>query len=339
VTKPEPVLTCHYVSDGEVGRRMTRDRRRRMRHPALLGSTVVLGLALGEGASFLSYTDSLPEYLGRVLWIGFVWGVCWIAAVALFTAALVLPLVRWRERRVAAQYPAGSVTEVRLDTYALVILRPSGERSELAYEGIRRVRTFGSLQAIYLRGSRWPELLPTGALTEEALSRLHERMRGAPPTTEVGVTADATRTFAVPAGWAAHVAGVYARANLRRPAFLLRFGLVCLAILVVAVLDSWWWALVVPVLFAVVVLGGYVPTLRMLRGVLPDGSTATSEVLGDRLVYRNASGVREIRYADIRGVDVRGDVVLMRLTTPRGVGVLPRALIPDDLLQRLHGVA
>jgi hypothetical protein len=77
----------------------------------------------------------------------------------------------------------------------------------------------------------------------------------------------------------------------------------------------------------------------MLDRVVPDGSVATTDVFEDRLVSRNAGGVREIRYADVRAIEVRGDVVLIRMTTERNVGVIARALIPDELPQRLRGVA
>jgi hypothetical protein len=318
-----------------MARRLSQERWKRLRHPALLVSVVVFGVAFGLSASFLTYQDSLPKYLGRVVLIGLLWGLYWILAIALLTPAIMVPLGRWRGRRTASQYPAGSVTEVLLGTEDLVIVRPSGDRSEIAYARIRQVRTFGSLQAIYLRNTYWPTTLPTGALTEEALAHVHERMYGAPPAPDSLMTADPTRTFVAPPGWATHVAGVYTRANLGRPAFLVRFGLISLALLVLAVLVSPWCALVIPVLFVVVVLGGYVPTLRMLRRVVPDGSVATIEVLEDRVVYRNAGGAREIRYADVRSVAVRDDIVLMRLTTPRGAGVMPRALVPDDVLHRL----
>jgi hypothetical protein len=340
----DAVLTCRYVSDGEVGRRASRDRWKRLRHPALLLATAVVGGLVGVGASVITYHGSLPEYLGRVVVIGLIWGVYWILALALFTAALVFPLARWRERRISAQYPAGSVTEILLGAEDLVIVRPSGDRSEIGYRGVRRVRTFGSLQAIYSRSSFWPELLPTGALTEEALTYLDDRMRGDRPGSvddaKNDVTqADVTRSFVVPPGWAAHVAGVYTRSVLRRRAFLVRFGLVAMALVVLAALESPWWALLIPSFLAVTALSVYVPTRRMLDRVVPDGSVATTDVFEDRLVSRNAGGVREIRYADVRAIEVRGDVVLIRMTTERNVGVIARALIPDELPQRLRGVA
>ncbi len=150
--------------------------------------------------------------------------------------------------------------------------------------------------------------------------------------------ADVTRSFVVPPGWAAHVAGVYTLASLRHRAFLLRFGLVAMALVVLAAVESPWWALVVPGFLAVVALNTYVPTRRMLDRVVPDGSVATTDVFEDRLVSRNVGGVREIRYADVRALEVHGDVVLIRMTTERA-RLIARALVPEELLQRLRGVA
>src|SRR3954454_945301 len=128
VPTSDPLTTCRYVSDGRLARRITRESWARLRRPSLLVSFVAFGVALGVVGSLSSNAGSLPDHLGRVLLIGVVWGVGWLMIVTALAAVVVVPLVRWRERRIAAQYPGGSVTEIAVGADALMVVRPSGKR-------------------------------------------------------------------------------------------------------------------------------------------------------------------------------------------------------------------
>lgn len=332
----DPLTTCRYVSDGRLARRITRESWARLRRPWVLVSFVAFGLALGVVGSLSANAGSLPDQLGRVLLIGVIWGVGWLVVVAGLAAVVVVPLVRWRERQIAAQYPVGSVTEIAVGVDGLVVVRPSGKSAEIPYPAIRAVRTYGSLLAIRTRGRVWPELLPTGALSEVALEYLTVRAQGAWPAGGIVTSGEGTRRFVVPPGWAGHIAAVYTMRSLRRPSFLLRFGLVAVVLLVVAALEDPAWALVVPGLLVVLLVGVYVPTRRNAERALPEGSTATTEFREDGFVSRNAAGAREILYADIRSVVIRGDVLVMALRSGP-TRLFPRALFPDEVLDHLAG--
>jgi hypothetical protein len=230
------------------------------------------------------------------------------------------------------------VTEIAVGADALMVVRPSGKRTEIPYPAIRLVRTYGSLLAIRTRGRVWPELLPTGAMSEEALEYLTARAQGAWPAGDLVTSGEGTRRFVVPPGWAGHLAAVHTMRALRRPTFLLRFGLVALVLLVVAALVDPAWALVVPGLLVVLLVGVYAPTRRNAERALPEGSAATTEFLEGGFVSRNAGGAREILYADVRSVVIHGDVSVMALRSGR-TRLFPRALFPDEVLDHLAGQA
>jgi len=331
----DPVTTCRYVSDGRLARRITREGWARLRRPWVLVSFVAFGVALGVVGSLSTNAGSLPDHLGRVLLIGVIWGIGWLVVVAALAAVVVVPLVRWRERRIAAQYPTGSVTEIAVGVDGLVVVRPSG-KTEIPYAAIRLVRTYGSLLAIRTRGRVWPELLPTAAMSEVALEYLTVRAQGAWPAGGIVTSGEGTRRFVVPRGWAGHIAAVYTMRSLRRSSFLLRFGLVALVLLVVSALVDPAWALVVPGLLIVLVVGVYVPTRRNAERALPEGSTATTEFREDGFVSRNVGGAREILYADIRSVMIHGDVLVMALRSGPN-RLFPRALFSDEVLDHLAG--
>ena len=62
---------------------------------------------------------------------------------------------------------------------------------------------------------------------------------------------------------------------------------------------------------------------------------ATTHVLDDRVVSRNAGGEREIRFDDVRSVEVSGDVLLLELLSQPGRMLIARELVPDDMLAGL----
>jgi hypothetical protein len=330
----DPPGTYRYVADGRFPRRLTRERWARVLDPRVLAAFLAVSLLLGVGLSLVANAHSLPHHLARVVLIGVVWGLGWLLVVALLSAALLVPLAMVREQQIAAQYPAGSVTEITLGAEDLVVVRPSGEHRMMPYAAIRLVRTYGSTLAVRGRGRFWPLVLPTGALPPQAVDHLAARAGIAPSVTVIEPTGGQMRQFTVPEGWSEHMARVYVASTLKRRTFALRFGSTALVLLVLGVLVSWWWALVVPVLLAVVLVGAYVPTRRRLAAALPPGSEATTEVFEDRLVSRNAGGGREIRYADVEAVTVRRDVAMLRLTSG-SVLLLARSLVPDEVLARV----
>lgn len=335
MTAPDALATYRYVSDGELARRVTRERWARLRNPLVLVHFVAAGLALGVVASLTSNAASLPAYLGRVLLIGVVWGAGWLVVVALLTVALLGPLARLRERQVDRQYPEGSVTAVALGAEELVIARPSGIRTDVPYRAVARVRRYGSLLAIQSRGRLMPELLPQELLPDEAIEFVHARVRGTWPVVD-REAGEPTRSFVVPPGWAAHAAAVFTAGTLRRRGFLVRLAVAVLLSVLLALAVGRGWALVGPALMTVVAALTFARTHRGMARALPSGSVATTEFLEDRFISRNAGGAREIRYADISSLEIRGDVVVLTFLTTRSRLVIARALIPADVLERLH---
>jgi hypothetical protein len=201
------------------------------------------------------------------------------------------------------------------------------------------VKPTGSLLVLCLgkSGIRM-ELLPTGLLPDHVVAYVTARSRGLSPVPVEEPTSEGARRFVVPPGWAEHIARIYTASALRRPQVLRRVGLATFVIVGVAALVGPLWALAVPLLWALLVFSIYEPLRANARRDAPEGSLMTTEFLEDRIIYRNTGGQREFRYSDVVQVDVRGDVVLMRLRT-RQTGVLARALFPDDVLARLLAVA
>lgn len=70
---------------------------------------------------------------------------------------------------------------------------------------------------------------------------------------------------------------------------------------------------------------------------MPTGSVATIGFLDDRFISRTARWAREIRFDDIRALDVWGDGVLVETASESGKIAIARALIPDDALDHLRG--
>ena len=330
-----PATTYRYTSDGRLATDLHRDGAAQLRNPLLWVSLVVVGLLLGIGASLATNVASLPHYLGRVLLIGVVWGLGWVVVVLVLIGALVLPLVKVVTRGLGERlFPEGSVTEVELGDDSLVIKRPTRTRS-MRYRAIFRVRATGSFLRVERRGRLVAELLPLGMLPDDAIEFIRTRARGAWPVTALG-EGNPDRQVVVPVGWAAHVAASYTRAMTRSAGHWTRLGVALLVSALLAVVAGTSWLLVAPVWALLSVTVTYARTRRAIASALPTGSVATTEFLEDRFISRNAGGVREIGFADIRSVDVRGDVVLLRLTARRETLAIARALLPEDQLQHMR---
>jgi hypothetical protein len=328
--------TYRYVSDGSAPGVLDRLAATRLRHPAVLGVLVIFWLGFGVLASLSVNAASLPDHLGRVLLIGLGWGLAFLLLTVGLILCLVLILRRvFTARVIAPRFPAGSLTEVALGAETLAVRRPNGTR-EIPYRRIVAVRQHGSFLMLHARGQVVAEVLPAEMLPDDAVVFIRARARGAFPAATVPEAGEPTRTFVVPDGWPARVAAAHTRAALGRPATLARIGL---AVLAVALLAWWagpWWLLAVPIMVLTLTTASYLQARRMAESVLPPGSVASSEVYEDRLVVRNAGGVREIRFDDVRSVDVRGDVLLLSLASRRGTLLLARALVPDDALVLLR---
>ena len=331
MTTPQPVATYRFEADAGLAARLYGERLRRLRHPGLLVALLVSGLVLGVGASVLTNAAVWSYYPGRILLIGVVWGLCWVLVVLLSVVVLLLPLVKViNGRSVRKRYPPGSVTEVEIGEDELVVRRPSGSRS-LPYAQIRKVRRFGSIVSVEVRGRFLPELLLTELLPEEAVEVVRARAGRRPRVREPGVGLEddePTRRMVVPPGWAAHLAAVHTRRAVRGRRFWARVGLLTLAATVLAALAGPAWLMAVPALALVIVLATYAQARRAIGAALPAGSVATTQVLDDRFVSRNAGGTREIRFDDVRSVEVSGDVLLLELASQPGNMLIARDWSP-----------
>jgi hypothetical protein len=335
VTIPDSTRTYRYVADGRLATGSGRQALARLLRPRVLTSFVLIGLLVGVGLSVSAYDASLRDHPGRVLFIGAVWGVAWMVTVATIVGVLVVPAVSVANRRMVSRlFPEGSVTEVELDRDGFVIRRRTGTRS-IPYRSLVRVRTSGSLLRLELRGRPVAELLPRELLPDDVLELLRARSRDVWPTTATVGQGTPDRTMVVPTGWATRVAAAATTAALRRTGFWLRSGLVLLAsvLLAIAVDPRWLLLGLVPPLLSLALT--YTGTRRNVAAVLPAGSVASTEFLEDRFVSRNMGGAREIRFDDIRSIDVRGDVVFLGLVSRRSPLVIARVLVPDDQLARL----
>ncbi|WP_151081821.1 hypothetical protein [Nocardioides cynanchi] len=335
MTAPVPSPTYVYVAEADLADRLRREASARLRRPLPVGILLVFGLVLGIVSSLITNAASLPTYRGRVLLIGVVWGLVWAAAVVVLTAVLVVPVSRWLiGRRVARDYPEGSVTEVELGAEALVVTRPTGTRT-FPYREITRVRPIGSWLAIVRRGRLVADLLPQGVLPEPAVDLIRARARGVAPTAVDRWDGEPTRQMVVPPGWAAHLAAVHTRTSLTSRRFLVRTAIASLVSLLPALVLAPAWLVAGPVLALLNAGVTYVQTRSSLSTALPSGSVASTEVLADRLVSRNAGGTREIPFDQVRSAEVHGDVVFLMLEGVRGRLLIARDLLPDDLLDRL----
>lgn len=336
MTTSGPGATFRHVADGSSLPGLHRVALVPLRSPRALAVLVLVGLALGVWAAAVSI-DRPGSHLGAVLYAGVVWGLLWTVAVASVVLLLVVPVALVLNRRtVRRQFPSGSVTEVELGRDALVLRRPTGF-SAVPYRSIYKVREIGPLLRIEVRGRTRAELLPLGLLPAEAIGFLRAKARGTWPVLVPEGSGEPTRQLVVPTGWAGHVAAVRTRELASDTAFWLRLTLVLLLSLPLTWLGGPWWAATAPVAGLVALGLTYAQTRRIIARAQPTGSLASTDFLADRYVSRSVGGVREVRYADIRSLDFRGDVALVRLVHTPGPLLMARALIPDEVLERLPG--
>jgi hypothetical protein len=328
--------TYRYVSDGSLLDGMHRDGLARLLNPLVVSGFVVACLGFGVVLSLVTYESSLPTYLGKVLLIGLFWGALELLAVVVCVAVMV-PTVRVLSRRVLARnYAAGLVTEVDLGDDALVVRRAAGSRT-VPYGTVAQIKRRRAFLSIAVRGSLRPVLLPAEILPDDALDYVRTRSRGRVPAASVPpVAGEPSRRFVAPAGWAAHLAAVHLRSTLTGRAFWTRLGVALAVTGVAAVLGHPAWLVLAPAFAVLFVAVSYVQARRAFASAVPDGTEATTEFLEDRFISRNHGGVREIRYDDVRSVEVHGDVVRLRIGSLPGAMLIARALVTDDGLERLR---
>jgi hypothetical protein len=330
----EPAFgTYEYVAHGSLGRGPIRQRMARFEKPWLWAAYVVFWLAFGLVSALVTYSTSLPYYPRRVIEIGVLWGLEFLAAASLAIGLMLAWLVHHEKRGLARRFEVGSVTTVRVDEDGLELTGRRGTRL-LPYSDIRSLLRAETFVLLICRRRPRSEPLPASLLPAALVEYVEMRALGVRPVTTPEPHGDHVRRFVVPEGWARHLARVYAREVLRPPMVWLRFGL---AELVVVALTIWVHpalGILVPLLLAGLLVGAYLPTLRNLTPRLPAGSVATTELFEDHFVSRNQGGAREFRYADVVSAQVRGDVVLLR-TASAPPWLIARSLLPDDVLDRL----
>lgn len=331
-------MTYRYVADGRLESELDRIAVARLKQPRLWIALAIVTLAYGVGSLLVANAASLPSSLGRVVLVGVGVGLAMFALIALVIVAA-FPLAKVANRRlVGRHFVRGSVTEVELADDALVIRRPTGVRT-VPYRKVFRVRPFRStFLRVERRGRLAAELLPLGLLPDETIEFIRARSRGTWPASTPFGEGQPARQMVIPPGWASHVAAVHTLEALKGREFRTR---VALALVVSLALSAWagsTWLAITAVFAILAVVVTYVRARRSMAISVPTGSVATTEFLEDRFVSRNAGGAREVRDHDIRAVDVRGDVVLLRLASQRGRFYIARALFPDEQLERLRDV-
>lgn len=336
MTPSNPTTTYRYVADDSMLPSLSREAWVRARDPRLSLCLVILGLVLGVSASLITNAASLPHYLVEVLLIGVALGLIWILGVALIIVIVVVPLATVVNRRMAKRlFPPESVTEVELGPEGLTIRRRSGSRS-MPYRTIRRVRTSPAYVVIEARSRPFGELLPRGLLPDSAVEEIRARSRGVWPAGTTRDEGDLTRQMVVPPRWAAHVAALHIRGLLVSARFWVRGSFSLVLAVPSAVISGPAWLLLTPAFALFLVTWSYVQTRRAVGAALPPGSLATSHVEEDRLITHSHGGSREIPYDNVRSVDVRGDVVFVRLVDWPVPLAIARTLIPDEALGNLR---
>jgi hypothetical protein len=337
VTTSGPGATYRYVADGRLAQETLSKGRARARSPLAVATLVVVGLTLGVATSLSVNAASLPTYRSRVVLIGVVWGLAWALLGAAIIAVLVGPVAAVVARRtIGRTFAVGSVTEVELAEDALVLRRPTGIRT-VPYRRIFRLRKAGMWLRVEVRGRVLAELLPVGLLPDAAIDYVRARARGASPLADVGDQGRPDHEWVVPAGWAAHAAATHARETLRTRRFWIRVGIALLVAASLAAVAGPAWLLVVPLFASLFVAVTYGQARKAVAAVLPTGSVASTRFLDDRFVSSNAGGTREISYDDVRRADLRGDVVVLTLSSQRGRMLIARDLVPDEIREQFAG--
>jgi hypothetical protein len=314
-----------------MARDVSRDTVGRMRRPLPWAAAAVLSFTVGSVSSYRGNRASLPYYRAEVIRIAVGWGLVFVvlmAAAALLGLALSVTQLR---RRAVRLYPEGAETEVELTEEALVLRRASGVRS-IPYADIRTVKPRERVLWIVVSRRPLAEPLPADLLPPAAVDAIRARSRGAVPASTAPAPTGPLRQIVVPQHWASHVAAATVRRHLRRPRFWTRLALGIVVSIPMAVIGGRAWLAVAPVLALLSLAVAFVQTRRVITWALPPGSTTSAEIHHDRVISRSVRWTRDIPLADIRRIDVRGNVVFFEMTTRPPLLALARELVPADLI-------
>lgn len=335
MTDPGTPVTYRYLSDGQMPIGVDRDTMARVNRPLAWSATALVGFGLGFSLLLDANRASLPYHRGEVVLFSLLSGLV-VALVAVVAGLVGLMIGRAVNRAHTRRlFPTGSVTELRLEQDAVVLTRPATTRT-IPYDRVRRVRRYEHTRWVVVRGRPLVEVLPASLLPDEAVEILEARAAGAQPLTWSSAPTGPVRDLVVPDEWAAHVAGLTVQATLRTPRFWARLGLAVLVSVVVVYGAGPMWLAVVPALALLSLTVAYLRTRAALSRAMPSGSIASIEALDDRLVSRTARWTRDIRFDEVRGVDVRSDVVFLTMTSAPRRLALARELLPDAVLERFR---
>ena len=341
---PIPGPVFRYVADGRLPKAAARAKIRLLRHPVALALLGSVGLVYGVYVAVSGYDIAPSQEPGRFVATTLAWGAGLLLLVAILLVVLV-PLVHVSVRRQTRRlFPSGSVTEVELGADELAVRRhlPTGsDRSRtLAYRDLFRVRATPPLVRLEVAGSFRHEVLPAGLLPDDAVAFIQARKRGVWPSSSgaaaapEGAPSEGTREWVVPHGWAAHVARVYAREQLRGRRYWVTTAFVMLVSGALATRFGPIWLAAGAALCLLPLLAVYVQARRELGLVLLEGSVASTEIVDGTLVSRNTGGVRRLRLEDVTSVRVRGDVVVVRTAVDRASLLFARELMPPEILTK-----
>ena len=242
----------------------------------------------------------------------------WMRTIALRPGSLVR--VEWRDHDLAVHRPASTV----VFQYAGMELAGTSERLTMLWVH----NTLGSKRRSVLS-------LPSALVPPEAVARFqHAGPAGEDPFD----AAELPNVFRVPAGWPR---ASYKLSAARKAAlgFLLLIEVLLLAVLVAA--RAWGYLAVALPVLAVGIWWARSFAFRMARRRLPLGSVAGADFAGGRIRLALPDQRLDLPESRLRNVlPVGADVVLFLFKRSHGGPVpVPRALVPDEEIDRLRRVA
>ncbi|MGW4636319.1 hypothetical protein [Nocardia sp. NPDC004415] len=280
-------------------------------------------------------------------------GEMWLLAVAAPVVGIGTPVLGYvtARRRLRRSFDVicapGATMAVQLGPDALDI-GDAHSYVRLDYERISAVRTSGAVVALRVDNRlrlTFPRELFPAPMAEYLRHLIWHRgnpQHGAPPPLpplptllhpQAALVADETTARTL---FAAEI-----REPLARPGVLIRFGLGAVATtgLIGWLVGPGWTALPI-LMFAIMVYG----TVRAIRRPGPEaartvrhavpGSVLATQFGADALVYQTRTHLLRTRYADITTLALRRDVAVV--TNISGLTVLPRELVPADVVARLR---
>jgi hypothetical protein len=290
--------------------------------------TIVLEVVLAP-AILLSLSDG---------WLGAVVVLCVVALVALLHV-----VTRTQLRRLL---PAGSVYRAALGANTLLTEAPLGNAA-LPYGVLGRIRV--SRHVVLLQNSRGKQWLPLPreVFPGPVLDELRERIRAAPPAAAVesrGIVAPggAAASWTTDPGYPKRVSRALVAESLltKRCAGTVALLLTAVVALTVAIDAPAGTALMFVGLFVALLVFVYALTglslRRRMAKQIPTGSTLQVAVGEEHLRIEGPATSGEMSYAAFRGLQVRGDIVLLRTVQAGQFVALPAQLFTEQSLRELR---